>query len=106
VYDIKINEDATQRAFDQQYADGQILYKEIGMALPSARGALMKENPDTSSAAVLQKQAQTLIVSESKISRFNDATKQQDDNIASEAMLRKSFKPPKEHDRLKYINEN
>lgn len=76
VFDIKINEDATQRAFDQQYADGQILYKEIGMALPSARGALMKENPDTSSAAVLQKQAQTLVVSESKISRFNDATKQ------------------------------
>jgi hypothetical protein len=106
VFDIKINEDATQRAFDQQYADGQILYKEIGMALPSARNAIMKAHPDTSSAAVLQKQAQSLVVSESKISRFNDATKLQDDIASSAAVLSKSFRKPQERDRLKYINEN
>jgi len=57
-FDIKINEVATQNAFDQQYADGQILYKEIGMALPSARSMLMKGDPAlTSSTAGLQKHA-------------------------------------------------
>jgi hypothetical protein len=91
-FDIKLNEAATQQAFDQQYADGQILYKEIGMALPSARGVLLKADPTaTSSTAVLQKQAESLVVSESKISRFHETTKLAEE-AAPETMLKKTYK--------------
>jgi hypothetical protein len=106
VFDVKINEVATQHAFDQQYADGQILYKEIGMALPSTRSMMLKANPESSSStAVLQKQAQSLVVSESKISRFHETTKFAEET-GSEGMLKQSYKKPTERDRLKYINDN
>jgi hypothetical protein len=98
---------ATQRAFDSQYADGQILYKEIGMALPSARSVLIKADPvAASSTAGLQKQAQELVVSESKISRFHATTALAGAAI-SDVMPKDSYKKPKgANDRLKYINEN
>lgn len=105
-FDIKINEAATQQAFDQQYADGQILYKEIGMALPSARSVLLRTDPSlTSPTAVLQEQAESLVVSESKISRFHDAVGLSEE-AGPETLIKKTYKKPKDHDRLKYINEN
>lgn len=105
-FDVKINELATQYAYDQQYADGQILYNEIGMALPSARSLLLKRDPvAATSTAGLQKQAQSLVVSESKIQRFHETTKLAEEAV-SDVLPKDTYKKPKDHDRLKYINDN